>query len=33
VLIHLALLKAKSGDGAAAKALKNRARRVLEGTK
>jgi chemotaxis protein methyltransferase WspC len=33
VLIHLALLKDKSGDCAAAKALKNRARRVLEGTK
>ena len=33
VLIHLALLKDKSGDSAAAKALKNRARRVLERTK
>ncbi len=33
VLIHLALLKDKSGDFAAAKTLKNRARRVLEGTK
>jgi chemotaxis protein methyltransferase WspC len=33
VLIHLALLKDKSGDGTAAKALKNRARRVLERTK
>ena len=32
-LIHLALLKDKSGDSAAAKALKNRARRVLERTK
>jgi chemotaxis protein methyltransferase WspC len=32
-LIHLALLKDKSGAGDAAKALKNRARRVLEGTK
>jgi chemotaxis protein methyltransferase WspC len=29
-LIHLALLKDKSGDSVAAKALKNRARRVLE---
>jgi chemotaxis protein methyltransferase WspC len=33
VLIHLALLKDKSGDSVAAKALKNRARRVLEQTK
>lgn len=33
VLIHLALLKDKSGDVIAAKALKNRARRVLERTK
>jgi len=33
VLIHLALLKDKSGDSVAAKALKNRARRVLERTK
>ena len=33
VLIHLALLKDKSGDSTAAKALKNRARRVLERTK
>jgi chemotaxis protein methyltransferase WspC len=33
VLIHLALLKDRSGDGAAAKALKNRARRVLERAK
>jgi chemotaxis protein methyltransferase WspC len=32
-LIHLALLKDKSGDSVAAKALKNRARRVLERTK
>jgi chemotaxis protein methyltransferase WspC len=32
-LIHLALLKDKSGDNAAAKTLKNRARRILEGTK
>ncbi|MEA3162809.1 MAG: chemotaxis protein methyltransferase WspC, partial [Verrucomicrobiota bacterium] len=32
-LIHLALLKDKSGDSAAAKALKSRARRVLERTK
>ena len=31
-LIHLALLKDKSGDNAAAKALKDRARRVLERT-
>jgi chemotaxis protein methyltransferase WspC len=31
-LIHLSLLKDKSGDGAAAKTLKNRARRVLERT-
>ena len=30
VLIHLALLKDKSGDSAAAKTLKNRARRILE---
>jgi chemotaxis protein methyltransferase WspC len=33
VLIHLALLKDKSGDSAAAMALKSRARRVLERTK
>ncbi len=33
VLIHLALLKDKSGDGAAAKVLKNRACRILERTK
>jgi chemotaxis protein methyltransferase WspC len=32
-LIHLALLKDKSGDSVGAKALKNRARRVLERTK
>lgn len=32
-LIHLALLKDKSGDSVAAKALKNRALRVLERTK
>jgi len=32
-LIHLALLKDKSGDTVAANALKNRARRVLERTK
>jgi chemotaxis protein methyltransferase WspC len=32
-LIHLALLKDKSGDSAGAKTLKNRARRVLERTK
>lgn len=32
-LIHLALLKDKSGDGAMAKILKERARRVLEQTK
>jgi chemotaxis protein methyltransferase WspC len=32
-LIHLALLKDKSGDNAGAKTLKNRARRVLERTK
>jgi chemotaxis protein methyltransferase WspC len=30
VLIHLALLKDKSGDSVAAEALKNRARRILE---
>jgi len=33
VLIHLALLKDKSGDNAAAKTLKNRAHRILERTK
>ena len=33
VLIHLALLKDKSGDSVGAKTLKNRARRVLEQTK
>jgi chemotaxis protein methyltransferase WspC len=33
VLIHFALLKDKSGDSVAAKALKNRARRILERTK
>ena len=33
VLIHLALLKDKSGDSVGAKTLKNRARRVLERTK
>jgi chemotaxis protein methyltransferase WspC len=33
VLIHLALLKDKNGEVTAAKALKNRARRVLERTK
>ncbi len=33
VLIHLALLKDKSGESAAAKTLLNRARRVLERTK
>jgi chemotaxis protein methyltransferase WspC len=33
VLIHLALLKDKSGDSVAAKTLKNRARHVLERTK
>jgi chemotaxis protein methyltransferase WspC len=33
VLIHLALLKDKSGDSVAAKTLKNRAQRVLERTK
>jgi chemotaxis protein methyltransferase WspC len=32
-LIHLALLKDQSGDGATAKSLKDRARRVLERTK
>jgi chemotaxis protein methyltransferase WspC len=32
-LIHLAFLKDKSGDGATAKTLKDRARRVLERTK
>jgi chemotaxis protein methyltransferase WspC len=32
-LIHLALLADKSGDSAAARALKNRAHRVLERTK
>jgi len=32
-LIHLALLKDQSGDGATAKSLKERARRVLERTK
>jgi chemotaxis protein methyltransferase WspC len=33
VLIQLALLKDKSGDSAAAKVLKNRARRLVEGMK
>jgi chemotaxis protein methyltransferase WspC len=33
VMIHLALLKDKSGDNAAAKTLKNRAHRILERTK